>query len=297
MSQRPSSATRSTAAGVDVDARPGSPPSDLVARRGERQLAGVAGAEHAHGAAVAGHQLADLRGGGADVEELERRLSAAGRRAAAPRARARRRTRSRVDLDLGRVGVEPGDLVEAQRGERERAEGRRSARRPAAARRGARRRPRPCRSGSRRSRCRGCASCRARRRSRGSARPSARGRRRSAAADLAVRGRVEAQPLDRDLELVRPHRARWRRGARRAAAGRRAGRGPCRRRAAGGSPRRSLHERTFGNLCRERHVAVNGHDLNAKRRTGVCRSVRTDERSFGARLRAPRGRAARLAPP
>ena len=191
---------------VDVDGDERRRPP-RVAGRGQRQLAGVPGAEHADGARRR-REVARLRAGGADVVDLER---VAERQVVGHRrpAGALEDVRGPVDLDLGGVGIEAGDRVEPQRGQRQRAERRdprrrsRGGSREALADRGRR-----CRAGCRPSRSRGCASCRARRRSRGSARPSARGRLAARSRRLRKRGRVEAQPLDRDLELVRADRAR-----------------------------------------------------------------------------------------
>ena len=104
---------------VDVDRDDGAA-VHRVARGRQRELAGVAGAEHADRAGV-GRQLARQRAGAVDVVELEHGLE---RQVVGHRApgRAVAHVGGAGDLDLGVVGSSLVSLVEAQRRERERGE-------------------------------------------------------------------------------------------------------------------------------------------------------------------------------
>ena len=201
----PARSTRATAAASTSTATTGGAGGG-VAGGGERQLAGVAGAEHADAAGDA----APGRGPGRRRRRRRRarpRRRRRGRRGPAPRRRGRRRRRCRATptwAEAGSTSVtassrsgvsvsEPSETIAlAERGRR------RVARR---------RRRRRCRAGRRRSRSPGCASCRARRRSPRSASAILLGS--PPAPSRISRCEVESRQrrLDRDLDLVRAHRA------------------------------------------------------------------------------------------
>ena len=190
---------------VDVDGDHGAAVHRL-ARRRHRQLAGVAGAEDADRARLRG-EIAGVGGGGVDVVDLERGLPAAGRRGPVPTARGRRRRRCRSPRPAARPGR--GAAIRSSRSGVRVSEARVTMRSPIGGGEPSAladvdatvpsRTPPESVSGL-------CILPRAATISRIRS-PIRSGSPPHALADLAVGGRVDAETLDRDLELERPHRA------------------------------------------------------------------------------------------